>query len=73
MTGIVKNLETKGLVARHPSPDHARVMLVSLTETGVTKATQPTNWRGTWNPRYVKRCPATIINSFCCCSNVQST
>jgi DNA-binding MarR family transcriptional regulator len=40
MTGIVKNLEAKGLVTRHPSPDHARVMLVSLTETGVTKATQ---------------------------------
>jgi MarR family transcriptional regulator, lower aerobic nicotinate degradation pathway regulator len=40
MTGIVKNLEAKNLVTRHPSPDHARVMLVSLTDTGITKATQ---------------------------------
>ncbi|PJK19194.1 MarR family winged helix-turn-helix transcriptional regulator [Mycolicibacterium goodii] len=40
MTGIVKNLEAKGLVTRHPSPDHARVMLISLTDTGITKATQ---------------------------------
>lgn len=40
MTGIVKNLESKGLVTRHPSADHARVMLISLTDTGVTKATQ---------------------------------
>jgi MarR family transcriptional regulator, lower aerobic nicotinate degradation pathway regulator len=40
MTGIVKNLEVKGLVTRHPSPDHARVMLVSLTESGVTRADQ---------------------------------
>lgn len=40
MTGIVKNLEVKGLVTRHPSPDHARVMLISLTELGVTRADQ---------------------------------
>ena len=38
MTGIVKNLEAKGLVARHPSPDHARVMLVSLTPSGQQRA-----------------------------------
>jgi DNA-binding MarR family transcriptional regulator len=40
MTGIVKNLETKGLVERFPSPDHARVMLVSLTAPGVARAAQ---------------------------------
>src|ERR1700754_4268426 len=40
MTGIVKNLEAKGLVTRHPSPDHARVMMVSLTETGIKRATR---------------------------------
>jgi DNA-binding MarR family transcriptional regulator len=40
MTGIVKNLEAKDLVTRHPSPDHARVMLISLTEAGVTRADQ---------------------------------
>jgi DNA-binding MarR family transcriptional regulator len=40
MTGIVKNLETKGLVTRHPSPDHARVMLITLTKAGVTRADQ---------------------------------
>jgi MarR family transcriptional regulator, lower aerobic nicotinate degradation pathway regulator len=40
MTGIVKNLEVKGLIERHPSPDHARVMLVSLTPPGVTRAVQ---------------------------------
>jgi MarR family transcriptional regulator, organic hydroperoxide resistance regulator len=40
MTGIVKNLEAKRLVIRHPSPDHARVMLVSLTESGATRADQ---------------------------------
>jgi DNA-binding MarR family transcriptional regulator len=40
MTGIVKNLEAKELVTRHPSPDHSRVMLVSLTESGVTRADQ---------------------------------
>ncbi|KUJ58055.1 MarR family winged helix-turn-helix transcriptional regulator [Streptomyces sp. NPDC093228] len=38
MTGIVKNLEAKGLVERHPSPDHGRVMLVSLTPDGVERA-----------------------------------
>lgn len=37
MTGIVHNLEAKGLVERRPSPDHARVMLVSLTPEGVEK------------------------------------
>lgn len=40
MTGIVKNLEAKGLVTRHASPDHARVMLISLTEAGVIRAEQ---------------------------------
>jgi DNA-binding MarR family transcriptional regulator len=40
MTGIVKNLEVKQLIERHPSPDHARVMLVSLTPPGVTRADQ---------------------------------
>ncbi|MEU6343271.1 MarR family winged helix-turn-helix transcriptional regulator [Streptomyces sp. NPDC046977] len=38
MTGIVKNLELKGLVERHASPDHGRVMLVSLTPAGVERA-----------------------------------
>ncbi|MFB7501288.1 MarR family winged helix-turn-helix transcriptional regulator [Streptomyces sp. NPDC056161] len=38
MTGIVKNLEAKGLVERHPSPVHGRVMLVSLTPAGVDRA-----------------------------------
>lgn len=38
MTGIVKNLEAKDLVQRHPSPDHARVMLVSLTPSGEDRA-----------------------------------
>ncbi|MGW6745606.1 MarR family winged helix-turn-helix transcriptional regulator [Streptomyces sp. NPDC055025] len=38
MTGIVKNLEAKGLVERHSSPDHGRVMLVSLTPAGVERA-----------------------------------
>ncbi|PZG06582.1 MarR family winged helix-turn-helix transcriptional regulator [Nonomuraea aridisoli] len=38
MTGIVKNLEAKGLVQRHASPDHGRVMLVSLTEAGAERA-----------------------------------
>ncbi|GAA1307567.1 MarR family transcriptional regulator [Planotetraspora silvatica] len=38
MTGIVKNLESKGLVTRHASPDHSRVMLVSLTATGAERA-----------------------------------
>ncbi|MFJ2398018.1 MarR family winged helix-turn-helix transcriptional regulator [Streptomyces sp. NPDC087843] len=38
MTGIVKNLEAKGLVERHASPDHGRVMLVSLTPAGVERA-----------------------------------
>ena len=38
MTGIVKNLEAKGLVKRNPSPDHARVMLISLTSSGEERA-----------------------------------
>ncbi|MFD8077313.1 MarR family winged helix-turn-helix transcriptional regulator [Streptomyces sp. NPDC059718] len=38
MTGIVKNLEVKGLVERHASSDHARVMLVSLTPSGTERA-----------------------------------
>ena len=38
MTGIVKNLEAKGLVERHASPDHGRVMLVSLTPAGEERA-----------------------------------
>ncbi|MEV5546446.1 MarR family winged helix-turn-helix transcriptional regulator [Streptomyces sp. NPDC052309] len=38
MTGIVKNLEAKGLVERHASPDHGRVMLVSLTPAGEKRA-----------------------------------
>lgn len=38
MTGIVKNLEAKGLVDRHASPDHGRVMLVSLTAAGADRA-----------------------------------
>ncbi|GAA4225896.1 DNA-binding MarR family transcriptional regulator [Streptosporangium album] len=38
MTGIVKNLEAKGLVERHASPDHGRVMLVSLTGAGAERA-----------------------------------
>ncbi|WP_052488966.1 MarR family winged helix-turn-helix transcriptional regulator [Streptomyces sp. 150FB] len=38
MTGIVKNLEAKGLVERHASPDHGRVMLVSLTSSGEERA-----------------------------------
>ncbi|MEV5546455.1 MarR family winged helix-turn-helix transcriptional regulator [Streptomyces sp. NPDC052309] len=38
MTGIVKNLEVKGLVERHASPDHGRVMLVSLTAAGEERA-----------------------------------
>jgi DNA-binding MarR family transcriptional regulator len=38
MTGIVKNLEVKDLVERNPSPDHARVMLVSLTPSGRQRA-----------------------------------
>ncbi|MFJ5272492.1 MarR family winged helix-turn-helix transcriptional regulator [Streptomyces sp. NPDC088358] len=38
MTGIVKNLEAKELVERHASPDHGRVMLVSLTPAGEKRA-----------------------------------
>jgi DNA-binding MarR family transcriptional regulator len=34
MTGIVQNLETKGLVERRTSPDHGRVQLISLTPQG---------------------------------------
>jgi DNA-binding MarR family transcriptional regulator len=38
MTGIVNNLETKGFVSRHPSPDHGRVHLISLTPSGLELA-----------------------------------
>ncbi|MDQ8045578.1 MAG: MarR family winged helix-turn-helix transcriptional regulator [Solirubrobacteraceae bacterium] len=38
MTGIVGNLEAKGLVERRASPDHARVHLVSLTADGLDVA-----------------------------------
>lgn len=38
MTGIMKNLEIKGLVERHASPDHGRVMLFSLTPAGAERA-----------------------------------
>ncbi|MDX3851837.1 MarR family winged helix-turn-helix transcriptional regulator [Streptomyces sp. AK02-01A] len=38
MTGIVKNLEAKGLVERRTSPDHGRVVLVSLTPAGIETA-----------------------------------
>lgn len=34
MTRTIRSLETKGLVARRPSPDDARVTLVSLTDAG---------------------------------------
>ena len=34
MTRTIRSLETKGLVARHPSPHDARVSLVSLTQSG---------------------------------------
>ncbi|MGW2689904.1 MarR family winged helix-turn-helix transcriptional regulator [Streptomyces sp. NPDC001414] len=44
MTGIVKNLEAKGLVVRHPSPDHGRVMLVSLTPAGEERAVAAKNF-----------------------------
>ncbi|GAA0433307.1 hypothetical protein Acor_07360 [Acrocarpospora corrugata] len=42
MTGIVKNLESKGLVQRRASPDHSRVMLVSLTAAGTERAAAST-------------------------------
>ncbi|MFI5758905.1 MarR family winged helix-turn-helix transcriptional regulator [Streptomyces sp. NPDC051569] len=38
MTSTVGNLETKGLVARRVSPDHGRVVLVTLTAAGVERA-----------------------------------
>lgn len=38
MTGIVSKLETKGLVERRVSPDHGRVVLVSLTPSGRERA-----------------------------------
>jgi DNA-binding MarR family transcriptional regulator len=38
MTGIVNNLDAKGFVARRISPDHGRVVLVSLTPAGVELA-----------------------------------
>lgn len=34
MTRTIRSLETKGLVERKPSPDDARVTLVSLTQAG---------------------------------------
>jgi DNA-binding MarR family transcriptional regulator len=34
MTGVIANLETKGFVERHTSPDHARVHLYTLTAAG---------------------------------------
>ncbi len=42
MTRTIRSLETKGLVARKPSPNDARVSLVYLTQTGeeVVKAIQ---------------------------------
>jgi DNA-binding MarR family transcriptional regulator len=38
MAGIVANLEAKAWVTRSPSPDHARVLLVSLTTEGAAVA-----------------------------------
>ncbi|MFJ4918750.1 MarR family winged helix-turn-helix transcriptional regulator [Streptomyces sp. NPDC088725] len=38
MTGIVKNLDAKGLVERRISPDHGRVVLVSLTDAGIERS-----------------------------------
>ncbi|MEU6343270.1 MarR family winged helix-turn-helix transcriptional regulator [Streptomyces sp. NPDC046977] len=38
MTGIVRNLELKGLVERNPSPDHGRVVLVTLSPAGRERA-----------------------------------
>ncbi|MFJ4923765.1 MarR family winged helix-turn-helix transcriptional regulator [Streptomyces sp. NPDC088725] len=38
MTTNVSKLETKGLVERRMSPDHGRVVLVSLTSSGVERA-----------------------------------
>jgi DNA-binding MarR family transcriptional regulator len=43
MTGIVTNLEAKGFVSRQTSPDHARVHLFSLTETGKELAARATS------------------------------
>lgn len=40
MTEMVVNLVSKGWVSRNPSPDHARVLLVSLTEQGREMARQ---------------------------------
>ncbi|MFI5753977.1 MarR family winged helix-turn-helix transcriptional regulator [Streptomyces sp. NPDC051569] len=44
MTGIVKNLEAKGLIERRTSPDHGRVILVSLTPEGVERARRATRF-----------------------------
>ena len=41
MTGIVANLEARGLVARRPWPVHARVHLLSLTPAGLALAERP--------------------------------
>ncbi|MFJ4923692.1 MarR family winged helix-turn-helix transcriptional regulator [Streptomyces sp. NPDC088725] len=38
MNGIVSHLEEKGLVSRRVSPDHGRVLLVSLTPEGMERA-----------------------------------
>ena len=37
MHEMVTGLERQGLVERHPSPDHTRVLLIRLTGTGRTK------------------------------------
>jgi DNA-binding MarR family transcriptional regulator len=37
MHEMVTGLEKQGLIERHPSPDHTRVLLIRLTETGRTK------------------------------------
>ncbi|MFJ4918381.1 MarR family winged helix-turn-helix transcriptional regulator [Streptomyces sp. NPDC088725] len=47
MNGIVKNLELKGLVERRTSPDHARVVLVSLTVAGIERARRATEFSDT--------------------------
>jgi DNA-binding MarR family transcriptional regulator len=40
MTGIINNLESKALVTREVSPDHARVHLFTLTDDGREVAAQ---------------------------------
>jgi DNA-binding MarR family transcriptional regulator len=46
MTGIVNNLDAKGFVARRTSPDHGRVVLVSLTPAGVELARRASRLSG---------------------------